>query len=165
MSGQLPKITESVEQTRTQVRASQEEQAFRANYQRDASEFARTQPAFAGQTGAYQFLLNTRGAQLKMQGYPEEEIPGMVLREERSLVERARAQKKNPGEMLYNLAVSFGFKPAAPVEMPRGGGSRPGWLTAGQISLEALSNLSEREFEALYSKHGAEIEKMLGRAA
>jgi hypothetical protein len=214
---QLPKLSQGVEQTRGEVKQSREEQEFRTRYRDDVFGYARSKPEFLGPRAedgsfpqnAYFYLLNARSQQLAMQGYSQQEIPGILAREEKGLADRAYASGKNPAEFIYNLAVSFGFKPQAALPAPTGGAGQPGGgtpqpgaggsqpggqqqptvssvvqdlerIAAGQaaartlsgagggapnqLSLEALAAMSDRDFEAMYAKHGAAIENLLGGA-
>lgn len=151
LSRQLRKSQESVTTTQKTLAARDEDAAIHRDYLSDAGAFIAKEPNFGGDKGAYQFLLNTRGQQLRMQGYPEKDITPMVLAEERNLVMRARENKISPAQMLFDLAKSMGWQaPAAPKLADAAAASATG---AGKTETQASpGNLADAALAASAAK-------------
>jgi hypothetical protein len=206
----------AVTETARTIQSKEETEALGRDYTNDAIAYARQNPEFAGENGAYNFMINARGQQLEAMGHPPDKIPGLLAAEEMELVRQARSQKKSPAALIHTLAKSMGFKPQAQAQDPAALASAAaaaaaatapnasqqtaakttettatktpsvieeieralagqaaaktlssaGGASAQPLSLEMLANLDDKDFERIYAKHGAEIEKLMsGRAA
>ena len=182
---QLDRLTQELQSTRGEIGAtrdtiSQREaaDALREAYRRDAVVFAQKTPDFAQ---AYNHMLNTRAAMLADQGYGVDDVRRILGNEERGLVQRALAANKSPAELMYAMAQRFGYAgaSAAPAR-----GARPSAgellrnVQAGQaaaktlsasggaasdLSVEALVNMSEADFNALLRARPHQVEALMGR--
>jgi hypothetical protein len=113
LSEQISQMSGHTQQVAETVAANTADTQLRNLYASDARRYAQEKPDFAG---AYNHLLGVRTSQLRMQGFSDEEIPAIVMNEERGLVQRAISAKRSPAAMIYEMAGSFGYKtPAASV--------------------------------------------------
>jgi hypothetical protein len=186
---QLDRLAQELHNTRGEIGAtrdtiSQREavDALRTAYQRDAVAFAQKTPDFAQ---AYNHLLNTRAAMLAEQGYGAADVRQILGNEERGLVQRALAANKSPAEMMYATAQRFGYAgtgAARATESTRSGRPSAGELlrnvqagqaasktlsasggAASDLSVEALVNMSEADFNALLRARPHQVEALMGR--
>ncbi|MBV8836302.1 MAG: hypothetical protein JO000_07175, partial [Alphaproteobacteria bacterium] len=164
--------------TRDTITQRQAADALRETYQRDAVAFAQRTPDFVH---AYNHMLNTRGAILADQGYGTDAIRTMLANEERAVVQRALAANKSPAEMIYGIAQRLGYVGAGAAPA-RGGKPSAGELlrnvqagqaasktlsasggAAADLSVEALVNMSEQDFNALLRSRPHQVEALMGR--
>jgi len=182
---QMDRLGQELRNTRGEVGATRDTiaqrhaaDALRETYQRDAVAFAQKTPDFVQ---AYNHMLSTRGAILAEQGYDGDAIRAMLVNEERAVVQRALAANKSPAEMIYAIAQRLGYQ---------GGGGAParnGKPSAGELlrnvqagqaasktlsasggaasdlSVEALVNMNEQDFNALLRSRPHQVEALMGR--
>jgi hypothetical protein len=162
--------------------------ALQSAYQRDAVAFARATPDFVH---AYNHMLGTRAQMLEDQGYGAADVRGILANEERGLVQRALQANKSPAEMIYAIAQRFGYRrpdgQAPDGKSARSGGRQNGkpsaselieTIRAGQgagktlsgaggaasdLSVEALVNMSEADFNTLLRAKPHQVEALMGR--
>lgn len=189
------RLREAISTTQGVVRDTNDGQALREGYQRDAVAFTRENPDFGV---AYNYLITARAGTLEAQGYGEQEIRQIIHNEERALVERAAKAGKRPAAMIYAMAQQFGYRKAAPAaqaapaaaaaaaaapaapavpsvteeieRIARGQAAGKSLSDAGggapsELTVEALANMSDREFQALYAKKRADVDALLGKRA
>lgn len=111
---QLEKLNAQVSETRETITERGQADTLKSEYQADALSFVRETPDFGA---AYVHLLNTRGAMLESQGYSQQEAAEIVHKEEKQLVERAKATGKRPAAMVYALAQQLGYRKADPAKV------------------------------------------------
>jgi hypothetical protein len=127
---------------------------------------------------------------LQDQGYGADDIRSILAGEERGLVQRALQANKSPAEMIYAIAQRFGYRgpdgaaPDGQGARPVGRNGRPSAteliqnVQAGQrasktlsgaggaasdLSVEALVNMSEADFNALLRAKPHQVEALMGR--
>lgn len=81
------------------------------DYAADSRRFAAANPDFGA---AYDYLLNSRVAELRAQGYQDAQIMPHVQREEMQIAHAALRAGKSPAQAMYDLAVARSYKKAAP---------------------------------------------------
>jgi len=145
-----------LEQLTTHQRQQQQEQQFASWYQNEAARFESQTPDFRD---AYNSFIQARASELENAGLPAAEIAKRVRQEEMMLATTAAQVGMNPAQLIYQTAVSKGYKRAqapAPqtnkLEQVANGiksskslsqvrGSAPENLT-----LEYLANMPDHEF-------------------
>lgn len=155
---------------------------FITNYKTDAATFEKATPDYRK---AYDFILNSRAAELKAIGYDTpESLHNALTNDEFAIAEMAFAKGKSPAEMLYALAVQRGYKTAAPAadDTKTGEGSaaeRLEKIAEGQAANKSLSDLGGEapggamtaaqliampmaEFEAWTEKNPAKAKRLMG---
>lgn len=160
------------EQARQQQAAQQNQQISRLTsaYREDAARFSQETPDFKD---AYQFMLNSRGAELKAAGYDDATIQQTLRNDELAIANFAFQNQRSPAETVYQMAQARGYRQgtapaagaqprnngnganaqlqqlqraqAASVSLGRAGGSAGGM----KLSLEAIDRMPQSEFEAL----------------
>lgn len=166
------------------AKAATERNTFVNNYKADAAKFEATKPDYRK---AYDFILNSRAAELKAIGYDTPEALHNALNaDEFAIAEMAFSKGKSPAEMLYALAVQRGYKPpdaaAGDGKPGEGGGTaaeRLETIAAGQAANKSLSDLGGEapggamtaaqliampmaEFEAWTEKNPAKAKRLMG---
>ena len=136
------------------LRVQAVETRVKSDYIADAHRFASQTPDFPA---AYNFLLTSRTAELRAQGYPEHVVRDQVAREEFQIAYGALSQQRSPAQVAYQLAEARGYKPVAAspagktptdpalaeakqraaVSLSEGGKPEKG----GDLSLEDIANL------------------------
>ena len=110
----------------SQIEADRQEAQIADTYRSAAGIFARSEPNFGA---AYQFLLGTRQAELRANGWNDEKkIQQQVVKEEKGVVKKALEDGVNPAERIFNLAKARGFvakasQPYAAPGAPLGAGA------------------------------------------
>jgi len=157
--------------TQQQTQEAQRQAQITDYYRQDAQRLVAEKPEFAD---SYRFLMEGRHRELETIGVTDSaERARMIAQEEQSLVDTAIQRGASPAEMVYNIALARGFKPAAPAsvetkapetekieQIERGQRTAGATLTgAGGVSgegltVEALANMSEDEFAAVAEKLG-----------
>jgi hypothetical protein len=173
------RVGESMRATET-MRA---DAALRDAYANDARRFAENTPDFGA---AYHYLLRSRDQELAMVGNADpQQRAAEMLAEERRLVSRALQNGTSPAEFIYRLAVSRGYRsPGSQAQAAGRGGkatvaeqietiqrgqtaakslSNVGGAAGDTITPEALANMSDDEFRALFDRLSkAKQREMLG---
>jgi hypothetical protein len=187
LKAELEALKGGVQKTAEETRQEREFTAVRNDYVADLNRFQAQEPAFAD---AFRFIAQTRAAELKLLGHPEEQIPQLLGQEELHLAVQARQRGVSPAEMLFAVAKARGFAPkaaepapapapAAPAETPAqkaervaagqaGPGkslSAAGGAPAGEVTLEMLGAMSEAEFEAFATKNPRKLARLMGEEA
>lgn len=163
---------------------------------RHSQEFVKTTPHFfdtkgddgATVPGAYSFL-RQKAAERIAEDYPDatpDQIQATLNLHELNLIQEAVRDGKNSAALVYELAVAQGYQPPKPKAAPagpmaeaekiakaeaaqRGGkslGAMPAGGNAGELSIEALADMSEEEFaEATKGKKWEKLQRagVLGR--
>lgn len=153
------------EQINQQLLQSQQQQALETQvidtYRAHAQQFVQQAPDF---TDAYNYLIKGRVEELKLMGYDETTAQQAVKREEFGIAYQALQQGRNPAEMLHSIAKQRGWqsKPQQPQavqkdlkviekgqqkSIPSGGGA-----PKGELTLEALAEMDDDEFNAHWEK-------------
>ena len=102
----------------SQIEADRQDAQIADTYRASAAQFAGKEPHFGA---AYNFLLATRQAELRANGWTDEKkIQQQVVKEEKGVVKKALEDSVNPAERIFNLAKARGFVPQArqPVPVP-----------------------------------------------
>jgi hypothetical protein len=121
-------------------KAATEQKTFVDKYKADASAFEAKTPDFKP---AYDFLLNSRAAELKAIGYDTpESLHQALVADEFAIAEMAFAKGKSPAEMIYSLANQRGYKKADAAAIPDAGAAAEKLATIerGQAAHKSLSN-------------------------
>lgn len=163
------------EQARQQQAAQQNQQISRLTsaYREDAARFSQETPDFKD---AYQFMLNSRGAELKAAGYDDATIQQTLRNDELAIANFAFQNQRSPAETVYQMAQARGYRQAPTGGLgaivadaraqPNGGNAqlqqlqraqaasvslgRAGGSAGGmKLSLEAIDRMPQSEFEAL----------------
>jgi hypothetical protein len=148
---------------------------FGESYVGAVKAFTESQPDFID---AYKHATMDRARELIELGYLPSEAMQIVAQNELEIVQRAMAQGRNPGEVIYNLALRRGYKrpgtqsgsTSGPNEAERVALAARGQAGAkslsnaaggmnGSISLEALAQMSDDEFASVTK--GERWEKMM----
>jgi hypothetical protein len=128
----LQKQIESLKQSQAQTLEQQENQraftAFQGQVRELRDNFVKTAPDFPE---AYNYLRETRAADLKAMGLNDSQVAETLFREEITLAQNAIRNARNPAEVAYETAKRHGWKPTAapapglppgaPVAAPAGG--------------------------------------------
>jgi hypothetical protein len=145
--------------------------ALKDAYFTDARNFIGKTPDFAA---AYQHLLRSRDQELAMMGTADpQQRAAVIADEERSVVGRALQDGTSPAEFIYRLAKSRGYQSPAPDAPAARSGKAPvteqieviqrgqaaakslstvGGAAGDTITPEALANMSDDEFRALFDR-------------
>ena len=169
-----------------ETKAAGERTAFVNDYKADAEAFEKGDPskgveAVPDYRKAYDFLLNSRAADLMAIGYDTpEKLHNALTADEFAIAEMAKAQGKSPAAMLYALATARGYKKAATpageggtaaerlalIEEGRNankslgdlGGEAPG----GAMTAQQLIDMPMAEFEAWTAKNPVKAKRLMG---
>jgi hypothetical protein len=117
---ELRKRTEATNDfLRQQALDSQRQQAqieFVNKYQQSAQAYTKENPDFKT---AYGFLVENTKAELRAAGYNEDEVSRALIMREAEVVAKAYQDGVNPGERIYKLAQSRGYRtPVAETQQP-----------------------------------------------
>jgi len=131
------------------------------------AEFAARVPDYHAATG---YVQQRKLAEYKAVGLNDVEARQALARDTMSVAQIAIQRGQNPAEVMYGLAKTMGFtapggtvsagqpnqtqRPAAPSSLSSAGGS-PGADVAGQPSPEAISKMSDAEFDSWWNKMAA----------
>lgn len=160
-------------------KAATEQKTFVDKYKADASAFEAKTPDFKP---AYDFLLNSRAAELKAIGYDTpESLHQALVADEFAIAEMAFAKGKSPAEMIYALANQRGYKKADAAAVPDAGAAAEKLATIerGQAAHKSLSNtggssgdqdmtaqalidMPAADFEAWCEKNPAKAKRLFG---
>lgn len=155
-----------------------EQKVFVDKYRSDADAFEATNPDFKA---AYNFLLNSRAAELKAIGYDTPEaLHQALIADEMAIAQMAFERGKSPAAMLYNLANQRGYKKEAAAEPGKGSAAEKlETIERGQAANKSLSNaagssgdpemtaealiaMPTEEFEAWCNKNPAKARRLFG---
>lgn len=159
-------------------RAAKEQNDFVDKYRKDADAFEVKTPDFKA---AYNFLLNTRAAELKAIGYDTpQKLHQALVADEFAIAQMAFEQGRSPAQMLYDLANQRGYKKGAAAEpgagkaaekldaIERGQAANKSLSSAGgssgdpDMTAQALLDLPLDEFEAWTAKNPAKARRLFG---
>ncbi|WP_050384575.1 hypothetical protein [Bradyrhizobium pachyrhizi] len=150
---------------------------FVNRYRNDAETF---QKANADYRTAYDFLLQSRAAELQAIGYDTPEaLHQALIADETAIAEMAFAKNKSPAEMIYALAKQRGYKMAAADPSKGKGAEKLDAIERGQaankslsstggsagdadMTAEALIAMPAAEFEAWCDKNPAKAKRLFG---
>ncbi|KQT88924.1 hypothetical protein [Methylobacterium sp. Leaf466] len=173
-------LTEAQKAERAQAQEREEHASAMTSYASDAQRYMATEPAFAD---AYNHLIGSRVAELKLYGVDEATAMREVAAEEAGLVKAAIKAGKSPAEHIYKIAQARGFmpkaaepaKPAAPAEtqaerMARISAgqtaakslSAAGGAPASEVTMDMLASMSEAEFEKYATANPARVRALMG---
>jgi hypothetical protein len=167
------------------VKETNDRNTFVTEYKADAVEFEKTAPDYRK---AYDFLLNSRAADLKAIGYDTpEKLHNALNADEYALAQAAKSQGKSAAAMVYELAKARGYKLAAvpkagepdPDVKPGTAADRLDKIAEGQAAHKSLGDLGGEapggamtaaeliampmdEFEAWTAKHPAKAKRLMG---
>ncbi|WP_426526819.1 hypothetical protein [Bradyrhizobium sp. McL0615] len=158
-------------------KAATEQKTFVDNYTKACDEFEQTTPDFKA---AYNFLLNSRAAELKAIGYDTpQSLHEALIADEFAIAQMAMQRAKSPAQMLYDLANQRGYKkPAADPDkgkaaekletIERGQAAHKSLNDMGgssgdaDMTAEALIAMPADEFEAWCNKNPAKARRLFG---
>lgn len=144
-----------------QQQAEQVQRQVVTAYQAQAAEYASKQPDF---TDAYQHLVKGRIKELEVLGYDTQTAAQVAQQEEFNIAYKSLQDGVNPAERLYQIALQRGYSkkeqsPQAPAKdlkvIEKGQQkSKPasGGAPSGELSLEALAEMDDAEFDAAWEK-------------
>lgn len=159
-------------------KTASEQKVFVDKYRKAADEFEQVNPDFKE---AYNFLLNSRAAELKAIGYDTPEtLHNALIADEMAIAQMAFERGKSPAEMLYNLSKQRGYKQEAAADpnkgkaaekletIERGQAANKSLSNAGgssgdpEMTAEALIAMSSEDFEAWTNKNPAKARRLFG---
>jgi hypothetical protein len=159
-------------------KAAADQKTFVDKYKADADAFEAKTPDFKP---AYDFLLNSRAAELKAIGYDTPELLHQALvADEFAIAEMAFAKDKSPAEMIYALANQRGYKKAMAADpnagaaaeklatIERGQAAHKSLSSTGgssgdqDMTAEALIAMPAAEFEVWCEKNPAKAKRLFG---
>jgi hypothetical protein len=150
LSEQVDGLGKTLEQERNEVRQREQVQQFVGAVKGGVQEFVKQTPDY--QT-AYEFARDSRLREHIASGMTEEQAIDAFANDERHLALGAMQRGENPAAVTYRIAQARGYVPAAKkMEMQQRGqaAAKPtGSVASGKISLEALANMSNDEFDAI----------------
>lgn len=174
------------QQTEAQ-RVEREQREVLTDYQTDARRFMAAEPTFGE---AYNHLVQSRAQELALAGVPQDKVLAEVAREELEIAAACRRAGVSPAERIFAMAKIRGFvakapEPAAPAtpaasaetatqkaERIAAGQAGPGkslsaagGAPAGEVTLETLAGMSEKDFEAFANKNPDKLARLMGAAA
>jgi len=150
---------------------------FVNRYRNDAETFQKATPDYRT---AYDFLLQSRAAELQAIGYDTPEaLHQALIADETAIAEMAFSKNKSPAEMIYALAKQRGYKAAAPDPSKGKGAEKLETIERGQaankslsstggsagdadMTAEALIAMPADEFEAWCNKNPAKARRLFG---
>jgi hypothetical protein len=153
------------------------EKEFVDKYRAACDEFETATPDFKA---AYNFLLNSRAAELKAIGYDTPQaLHQALIADEMAIAQMAFEKGKSPAEMLYNLASQRGYKKESAADsknsaaekletIERGQAANKSLANAGgssgdpEMTAEALIAMPAEEFEAWCTKNPAKARRLFG---
>lgn len=156
-------------QQRAQEAASNQQasQQFQQAYQQDAVRFMQEKPDFPE---AYKFIANSFANELKSMGLDDNAIRQRLMQEEAVLVHEAFQRKMSPSQVIYERARARGYNPSQAAQQQQNGQQKIQQIQKGQkataslssaggsggdaLTMEALADMSEAEFEATYKRLG-----------
>jgi hypothetical protein len=162
----------------TAEKQAAEQKVFVDKYRADADAFEATNPDFKT---AYNFLLNSRAAELRAIGYDTPQaLHQALIADEMATAQMAFEKGKSPAEMLYNLANQRGYKKEAAADPTKGkAAEKLETIERGQQANKSLSNaagssgdpdmtaealiaMPADEFEAWCNKNPAKARRLFG---
>jgi hypothetical protein len=162
---QFEKQNENLTLQQQQQQAQEYQKQLVNHYQNDAARFQESHPDFMD---AYQYMYNSRVNELQAYGYPEEQIANIMQQEELSLVYQATQNEMSPAQVVYAAAKARGYtqkqqeqsktQDEVKFDMASKGQeasrslSNSGGKTEKEISLEALAEMDDDEFEKNWDK-------------
>lgn len=160
------KLETNDKQVDENTKLQQKEIDFLNKYQASADAFSKDRPDF---TDAYNFLLREREKELAVFIKDPLKLKQRLAMDERTIVEEAFNNEQNPGEVLFELAKTRGYKAKAAEpstnkidDLDRGlkasktlgnaGGKSDNDMALSSLSPTDLAEMSNEEFDALYNK-------------
>lgn len=150
----IAQLQKRLDDTETANKAVAEQNTFINNYRGDAATFEAKTPDFKA---GYNFLLNTRAAELIAIGFDDPKVlqesgadPADVqaaakalhdalVADEYAIADRAFKSKKSPAEIIYNLAKQRGYKAEAKADGPKPGEQKLDQIERGQQANKTLN--------------------------
>lgn len=179
--GAVNAITKRLEEDAAARRAASDQQNFVSNYRADAARFVQSTPDYMD---GYNYLLQSRAAELQAIGYEGEELGAALQADEIAIAQMAMSKGKSPAELLYALAKQRGYAPKNADE-PGKGAAAPsgaerleaiergqaankslngagGGLGGDDMTAERLVSMPMDEFEAWCEKNPAKARRLMG---
>lgn len=103
----IKSLKDKVARIEQEKQAESQQTTLRTAYQQAATAFAADKPDFKD---AYSYMLQSRVKELKAYGYADQQIGAIVANEEMQLADQAFRARKNPGEIIYAMAESRGYR-------------------------------------------------------
>lgn len=167
--------------TQKTVEERQREQSLnqlQSAYAQDAQRFMAEKPDFKD---AYGYIANSRARELAALGYSQDQIRQQLTYEETNIVAQAFQQRRSPSAVLYEQAIARGYSPkqAAAAAQAVSPAQKLDTVAKGQqtqrslsgaggsagegLTLEALANMSDEEFQATAAKIGkSKLKQIMG---
>jgi hypothetical protein len=150
---------------------NQRYQAFVNQCAEAVEEFKKSTPDYLD---AYGYLKETRVKEFEALGYNQKQISQLIHDDEAAIAANAFQSGKNPAELIYNLAKTRGFQTPTQkqqaeqkmqqinkgVQMSKSLNSAGGKVS-NDISLDALAQMSNDEFESFVAKNWDKVAKMV----
>ncbi|MCK1275485.1 hypothetical protein IVB46_09615 [Bradyrhizobium sp. 61] len=172
------RLDDAAKATADAEKAAADEKVFVGKYRAACDEFESTNSDFKA---AYNFLLNSRAADLKAIGYDTPQaLHNALIADEFAIAQMAFEKGKSPAELIYNLANSRGYKKEAAADpnkgkaaekleaIERGQAANKSLSNAGgssgdpEMTAEALIAMPADEFEAWTNKNPAKARRLFG---
>jgi hypothetical protein len=180
MQGEQARIRQEIDNYRRQIQAENQMRTLR-NWGSDAeASFAKDNPDYYE---ALKHLRAARARDLTVWGMSPAQAKTQAEQEEVLLLARAANEQRNPAQMAYDLARERGYQKAAPPPQQRGqyddlnrieaGQKQSGSLSnvgggtgrnTGDIEIEDVLKMSDREFAAYIEKHPGHFRRLKGAA-
>lgn len=170
---QLQQQNEALTQQQQAKQAEEYQNRLIEHYRTDAARFTQNNPDFME---AYSYMYNSRVNELQAYGYPQEQIAQIMKNEELSLVHQATQNEMSPAEVIYNVARARGYTAKQAQEIAKSAEStqksevenkfdmvakgqeaskslsNSGGKSEKDISLEALAEMDDEEFDKAWDK-------------
>jgi len=180
MREQQAKRGEQDRRSAAEQEETQRQQAMRSHlieaYKADANQFRQQTPDFGD---AYQFLLQSRQAELSAIGYSPAEINAAIQEDELAIAHRALSNGRSAAEVVYNLAKGRGYAKKEAADPNEDAGKRIEKIAEGQergkslaqaggtaagteMTAERLLKMSNAEFDEWTTKHPAQAKRLMG---
>lgn len=129
---------------------------FASTVAKQVNTFKKTVPDY---DAAFQFVMERRIADLTATGMDENEARVILDAEAGFIAEQAMAKGKNPGEVVYGMAKSWGYKPKKAdaeqqMDTVERGLKRSTPAGGGEPSLRDLANMGDDEFDSALKEMG-----------
>lgn len=164
----LNEVISTVNKTQSQIdaerKAYNEEQGLVQKYLGSINAYTKDKPDISE---ARDFLLNSRGSELRAMGYNDNEVAIQIRNEEKMIVEKAYSDGTNPAERIYNISTMRGYKgkvepqKTSIEDLDKGlkaakslgsGGKTDGNTPWDGLSADDLADMTKEEFDVMWGK-------------
>lgn len=159
LTQQLAEQKQSLDQQKQAQAIEAQKQEVISRYQQYATIFAKETPDF---NEAYNHLLSVRAQELKALGCPDNQIGDILAQEEIGIALKSFDDEVNPAQRIYELAKLRGYRKEAKTQEKldqvskgqQANRSLSGVKGQGkdELSLEALADMSDAEFDQTWDK-------------